>query len=53
MAGSPHGTWTWTGRDGHLRFLCEATDGGSPPALSVFALLDSEVLNWLNEKLQA
>ncbi|MEV6871423.1 hypothetical protein [Amycolatopsis sp. NPDC051128] len=44
--------WTWTGRDGVRRFLCQATDDGSAPALSVLALSERELLNRLNEQLR-
>jgi hypothetical protein len=44
--------WTWTGRDGRTRFLCQATDDGSPPAVSVFAFSESDLLDQLTGQLQ-
>ncbi len=43
--------WTWTGQDGASRFLCQASDDGSPPAISVFAPSASDLLDQLEARL--
>jgi hypothetical protein len=43
--------WTWTGQDGAPRFLCQASDDGSPPAISVFATSAGELLDQLEARL--
>ena len=48
----PIWTWTWTGRDGVTRFLCQATDDGSPPGRSVFSVSESDLLDQLTGQLQ-
>ena len=42
---------TWTGEDGSPRFLCQATDDGRAPALSVLAVSESKLLDRLDELL--
>src|SRR5689334_10318369 len=37
--------WTWGGGDGAPRFLCQASDDGSPPAISVFAASEADLLS--------
>jgi hypothetical protein len=44
--------WTWTGGDGTPRFLCQASDDGRAPALSVFAVSESDLLDRLDEQLR-
>jgi hypothetical protein len=44
--------WTWTGRDGVTRFLCQATDDGSPPTVSIFSFSESDLLDQLTGQLQ-
>ena len=43
--------WTWTGQDGAPRFLCQASDDGSAPAISVFANSAGELLNQIEARL--
>ena len=43
--------WTWTGQDGAPRFLCQASDDGSAPAISVFANSAGELLDQLQARL--
>ena len=43
--------WTWSGQDGAPRFLCQASDDGSPPAISVFAASAGELLDQLTAQL--
>jgi hypothetical protein len=44
--------WTWRGGDGAPRFLCQASDDGRPPAVSVFAAAEAELLSQLERQLR-
>jgi hypothetical protein len=44
--------WTWGGEDGVTRFLCQASDDGSPPAISVFSFLENDLLNQVDKQLR-
>ena len=39
--------WKWTMEDGGVKLLCQATDDGTPPAISVFAESDDELTNMI------
>jgi len=43
---------TWPAPDGTTRFLCQATDDGTPPALSVLASSESTLLADLAARLR-
>jgi len=43
---------TWPAPDGTTRFLCQATDDGTPPALSVLASSESALLADLAARLR-
>lgn len=43
--------WIWETEDGVTRLLCQASDDGQPPAFSVFALSESDLLNQVSKEL--
>jgi hypothetical protein len=44
---------TWEGEDGTPQFLCQGSDDGSPPALSMPARSESELIDHLARRLSA
>jgi hypothetical protein len=44
--------WTWTGEDGATRFLCQASEDGSAPALSVFSLFEADLVSQIEDQLR-
>jgi hypothetical protein len=45
--------WTWQGADGAPRFLCQATDDGQPPAISVVSISAKDLVEQLNDQLRS
>jgi len=45
--------WAWQGNDGAMRFLCQSSDDGRPPAFSAFALSESDLLQQVQGQLDA
>ena len=44
--------WIWNAADGTVRLLCQASDDGSPPAFSVLAFSESDLLNHVSEEMR-
>jgi hypothetical protein len=44
--------WSWTGVGSALGFLCQASDDGRPPAISVVAATEAELLDRLGQTLR-
>jgi hypothetical protein len=45
--------WTWQGADGAPRFLCQATDDGRPPAISVLAHSADDLVDQVTAQLRS